>query len=1003
MEVLSSILASVMVETSRLICGSLYSNIKSTTHFKLNLDKLEKEMKKLQGLSIEIKHQLRSAEIDGRSTTTKLKDWLQEVEELVQKVDSIQEGEVANDRRLCAHLLGCSRRIKLGKKVARMLKQAQRLQKEGSFQDGMVFNYPPRTVEHIPGPLIEDQTAASRTLAEVMKILDDDSFRRIGVWGMGGVGKTTLVKSLNNKLKSTSLMQPFSIVIWATVSKDLDLKRVQSQIAERLNLEVNREESIERTAIQLYQRLEKEEKFLLVLDDVWEKIDLDCLGIPRPEVHAGSKIILTSRTLDVCREMMTDIEVKVNVLEDEEAWELFCRNAGEVVALEHIKPYAEAIAKECCGLPLAIITAGAAMRGKTMVELWKHALNELEKSMPSTGSIKNKVYNPLKLSYDSLEDDNVKACFLYCALFSEDFSIEVSELVQCWLAEGLINEKYDYEQAVNCGFSLIEKLKDSCLLEHGARDGTVKMHDVVRDVAIWIASSLEDKLKFLVRSGIGLSEISESELSNSLKRVSFMNNKISNLPDCEMQCSEASTLLLQGNLPLDRVPEVFLQAFQALRVLNISRTRIQSLPPCLQLCELRALILRDCFFLEELPPLGALSKLQVIDLCATRIKELPKEMENLTNLRQVDLSRTHHLQKIQGGIVSKWACLEVLDMTLSSYHWGMKGEVEEGQATFEELGCLKRLVSLSVRMKRIPSQGSEDLWIRRLRRFQFFIGSTANSLPTKHDKRRVTISGLNLSGEWIGWLLINASSLVLNGCWGLNEMLQNLAIDSADSLTEINSSISTFSCLKSLTISSSSSILRPAGGCAAPCDLLPNLEELHLHSLTYLESISELVGHLGLLFSKLKLIQVTRCPQIKCLLSCGNFILTLPNLETINVSFCDKLSELFNYTSNQISGEEPIVPKLRTLELKNLPKLKTLCRPRETWPQLEKIDVVKCRLLRNLPLCIQNENTIKEIRGESQWWSGLKWDNEQTESSLQKFFKPAILQTNGSDRRHTCF
>jgi disease resistance protein RPS2 len=60
----------------------------------------------------------------------------------------------------------------------------------------------------------------------------------------------------------------------------------------------------------------------------------------------------------------------------------------------------------------------------------------------------------------------------------------------------------------------------------------------------------EDGCKSLVRSGIGLSEMSVVELSNSLKRVSFMNNKIIRLPDCVVQCSEASTLLLQGNLSL---------------------------------------------------------------------------------------------------------------------------------------------------------------------------------------------------------------------------------------------------------------------------------------------------------------------------------------------------------------------------------------------------------------------------------------------------------------------
>ncbi|KAF3453531.1 hypothetical protein FNV43_RR03971 [Rhamnella rubrinervis] len=992
MEVVGSILGSVVAETCRLFCGCIYSKIKRTVNFHKDLDDFVNKMKKLMDLRDDVKLQLESAENDGRSPTTKVKDWLSEVNDVELKANSMQADIVVNDKKLCGCLIRYNQRVRVGKSVARILKEVETLLKTGSFPPSMVsVNYPAITVEHIPGPAMEGQITASRTLAQLMRMLDDNKLHRIGVWGMGGVGKTTIVKSLNNKLKSTCSMQPFSIVIWATVSKELDMKRVQKQIAERLNLEVKMEESMERTANRLYQRLEKEEKFLFILDDVWEKIDLDLLGIPRPEVHKCSKIILTSRFLEVCRNMMTDVEVKVNLLTDEEAWELFSRSAGGVATSEQIKPFAEAVARECCGLPLAIITMGSSMRGKTMVELWKHALNKLQSSAPCIGGIKNKVYCPLKWSYDSLESKNTRACFLYCALFPEDFSIEVSELVECWLAEGLIDDHNNWEDIVNNGIASIEILKDSCLLEDGAREGTVKMHDVVRDVAIWIASSLEDECKSLVRSGIGLSEISELDLSNSLKRISFMNNNINMLPDCEIQCSRASTLLLQGNHPLDEIPERFLQGFLALRALNIRGTHIASLPPSLlQLTDLRALLLGDCFFLKGLPPLGELSRLRVLDLSATRIRELPEEMESLINLRQLNLSRTHYLNKIQAGIVSRWACLEILDMTLSAYHWGTKEEVEEGQTTFEELGCLKRLISLSIRLKSIPCLRPEDqTWMGRLRRFQFFIGQTANSLPAKHDERRVTISGLNLSGEeWIGWMLNNASSLVMSGCWGLNQLLEDLAINSIGSFANIKDHDS-FVGLKSLTITSSNSTFRPGGGCAAPCDLLPHLEEIHLHGLTYLESISELVGHLGLLFSRLKLIEVGRCPKIKCLLSYGNVILTLPNLEVVKVSFCDKLEMLFNYVSEQTFSVEHVVPNLQILELKNLPKLRTLIsRTEEACLRLEQVAVIKCNLLTKLPLTLQNPN-IKEIRGELQWWNGLDWDSDKSKSSLQKYFKPA--------------
>ncbi|KAG6689533.1 hypothetical protein I3842_11G180500 [Carya illinoinensis] len=708
MEVVASILGGLVVETGRLFFGCIHSTIKNAVKFRANLDALEDELINQTELA------MRKGKVPGTPVT----EWIKKVDEFLPKVHQIKAVNLPR------HSLNFSKRNRISKKVAEMLKEIERLiLAGGSHLDKVAVSCSaPTLVEHIPGPPIRDQTMASTMLAKTMTLLSDDGVGIIGVWGMGGIGKTTLVRNLNNELKNTS-MRPFSIVIWVTVSRNSDVSKVQREIAARLNLGARMGESVERMAIRLHHRLE-EEKFLLILDDVWEKLDLDSLGIPRPEVQKGSKIILTSRFLDVCRYMMTDVELKVDFLDDEEAWQLFTRHAGNVVSLEHIRPFAEAITRECCGLPLAIIIVGAAMRGKTMVQLWEHALYELQRSVPSTGSVEDKVYKPLKWSYDSLEGKNKKPCFLYCALFPEDFSIEISELVWCWRAEGLIDEQENYEDSFNRGIALIENLKDSCLLEDGARQGTVKMHDVVRDVAIWISSSSEDGCKSLVRSGISLSEISAFEPSNSLKRVSFMKNKIIRLPDCVLQCSGALTLLLQGNPPLDRIPERFLQGFEALRVLNMSGTRIQSLPlSLLQLGDLRALFLRECFSLEELPSLEGLSRLEVLDLSATPIGELPEGTGNLSNLRQLNLSRTGLLKTIPAGILSRLSCLEVLDMTLSGYQLRVKRVEEMKQASFEELGCLERLLALCIRLKRIPCPDPEDFsWINRLKRFQLFIG-----------------------------------------------------------------------------------------------------------------------------------------------------------------------------------------------------------------------------------------------------------------------------------------
>ncbi|KAL2496195.1 Disease resistance protein [Forsythia ovata] len=485
-----------------------------------------------------------------------------------------------------------------------MLMEVKQLTEAGScFENMLIVIDRPKKVEHIPGPSITGQKTASLNLSRIMDLLINDKVKRIGVCGMGGVGKSTLVKNLNNELNKMHSAQPFSVIIWATSSRDDNLRRIQIQIAERLNLQVKMEESEERIGIRLHKRLEKEKCFLLILDDVWDAIDLDVLGVPRPEVHVGSKIILTSRSLDVCREMLTDINMEVNALNGEEAWELFYQHAGQVVEAENIRPFAEAVAKECGGLPLAITVVGASMRRKSMVALWKDALNALQRSVPLIKGIEDKVFNTLKWSYDSLQDEHIKSCFLFCCLYPEDSTIDVCELVRYWFSEGLLDERLNYEELENRGIAIVQSLRDSCLLEQGMLPNTVKLHDVVRDVCIWMVCSSQNEYRSLVRSGIGLTWISELDFLSSLKRVSFMNNEIESLPDCTVKCPEASTLLLSRNHNLEIIPGSFLQGFQSLRILDLSGSKVKSLPSSIvKLGDLRALLLHHCVSLTELPP-----------------------------------------------------------------------------------------------------------------------------------------------------------------------------------------------------------------------------------------------------------------------------------------------------------------------------------------------------------------------------------------------------------------
>ncbi|XP_003634660.1 disease resistance protein At4g27190 [Vitis vinifera] len=999
MECVIACLSSAVSSFSEHLCGLICSKVGNPFTFKSNYSHLQQELQRLNDLKSTV-------ERDHDESVPGVNDWWRNVEETGCKVRPMQAKIEANKERCCG---GFKNLFLQSREVAEALKEVRGLEVRGNcLANLLAANREATAVEHMPVESIVHQPAASKNLATIMNLLNDDTVRIIGVWGLGGIGKTTPVKNLNNMLKdASSTTPPFSIVIWITLSREWDHKSIQAQIARRLNMKVNTEDSTESLAARLCERLKREEKFLLLLDDVWKEIDLDDLGIPRPEDHVACKIILTTRFLNVCRGMKTDREIPIHVLNDDEAWKLFCKNAGEAAILEDVEPVARAITKECGGLPLAINMMGTSMRKKTSKHQWEHALKELQRSVPhNIYGVEDRVYKPLKWSYDSLQG-NIQSCFLYCSLYPEDFSIKISELVQCWLGEGLldVDEQQSYEDIYNSGVALVENLKDCCLLENDDDDksGTVKMHDLVRDVAIWIASSSEDECKSLVQSGTGSSKFPVSRLTPSLKRISFMRNALTWLPDSRIPCSEASTLILQNNNKLKIVPEAFLLGFQALRVLNLSNTNIQRLPLSLiHLGELRALLLSQCGRLNELPPVGRLSKLQVLDCSNSGILKLPEGMEQLSNLRELNLSGTWGLKTYGAGLVSRLSGLEILDMSESNCRWCLKTETNEGNAALlEELGCLERLIVLKMDLNGTTHPLLEYApWMERLKSFRIrvsrfyhesllvryaatrFILRKSEEILFKNDfknkdgkfeERKLLLSGLDLSGKWNEWLLLTrAAVLELEWCTGLNNLFD---------------SVGGFVYLKSLSITDSNVRFKPTGGCRSPNDLLPNLEELHLITLDSLESISELVGSLGLKFSRLKGMRVAGCPKLKYLLSCDDFTQPLEKLELICLNACDDLSAMFIYSSGQTSMPYPVAPNLQKIALSLLPNLKTLSRQEETWQHLEHIYVRECRNLKKLPLNEQSANTLKEIRGEEEWWKQLEWDDDVTSSTLQPLFK----------------
>ncbi|KAK3200177.1 hypothetical protein Dsin_023592 [Dipteronia sinensis] len=254
---------------------------------------------------------------------------------------------------------------------------------------------------------------------------EDDDVGIIGVYGMGGAGKTTLLKQINKKL-DLEMKNDFDVVIWVEVSRDLQLDKIQQQIGGKIGLFDNKgwkHKNFEEKASDIFKILE-EKKFVLLMDGLWERVDLTKVGAPLPSPENSSKIVFTTRSLQICSLMEADKVFKVTCLSENDAWKLFKALVGDETLQSHpdVLDLARHVSRECCGLPLALVSIGQAMASKKTPQEWDDlcrvlsmtSYSDLKKAttlrcpmLPLTPHLLNKVYVPP----DWFEEDPFSAIF----------------------------------------------------------------------------------------------------------------------------------------------------------------------------------------------------------------------------------------------------------------------------------------------------------------------------------------------------------------------------------------------------------------------------------------------------------------------------------------------------------------------------------------------------------------------------------------------------------------
>ncbi|KAF5941122.1 hypothetical protein HYC85_022289 [Camellia sinensis] len=348
--------------------------------YKSNLDKLREEVNKLEEEVLSVD----AARRNGRIVGPDVERWLERVKECSSKTSKILKNETeANKGCLNGWCPNLKSRHSFGRKATKKTEEVAKLHGEGNFAT-VSYPAPPPGIESESTKGIKSFESRRWIINEVMQALKDNRFHMIGICEMGGVGKTTMVKEVAKRVKkeilsgvggagktpmvkevtkSVNKEQLFDEVVIAVVSQSPDEKKIQAEIADKLGLKFE-EESVSRRADRLRESLSSK-RILVILDDVWKRLELNDIGIPYREGHSDCKILLTSRFVYICDDMGVEEKFIVEALDKEEAWNLFKETAGisndtstEFYATQKV------VADECGGLFVAIKTVARALKGK---------------------------------------------------------------------------------------------------------------------------------------------------------------------------------------------------------------------------------------------------------------------------------------------------------------------------------------------------------------------------------------------------------------------------------------------------------------------------------------------------------------------------------------------------------------------------------------------------------------------------------------------------------------
>ncbi|KAH1240850.1 Disease resistance protein [Glycine max] len=927
---MESVVSPIVERTFNFVVDPIIRQLAYILRCSQNVNELLTSFKSLELEKESIDRRCDQAQNNLQNIEAKVKEWSRKVDEFKTELEKFRNDEGHTKTGLSNVLFLFPyfwNRHRLGRQAKKMAERVKNLIDESAkFNDVSYTDNLTSNDFTLSNPGYMGFASRHSTVEKIIAKLEDSSVRMIGLHGSGGMGKTTLIKAIAKKAMDKKL---FNVVAVSEITANPNPQKIQEDIASALRLRLEGEGENAR-AHRLMMRLKQEkESTLIILDDLWDRLDLNKLGIPlggdvddndlntqtsnarqdpKEETtekslgdYKGCKILLTSRDKNVLTDKM---EVKstfcVEELDDDDALRLFRKEARIQGEMSQWKQ--EIVKKYCAGLPMAIVTVGRALRDKSDSE-WEKLKNQ------DLVGVQNSMEISVKMSYDRLENEELKSIFFLCAQMGHQPLI--MDLVKYCFGLGILEGVYSLGEARGRISTSIQQLKNSGLVLDGSSSIHFNMHDLVRDAALSIAQ--KEQNVFTLRNG-KLNDWPELKRCTS---VSICNSDIIDEFPNVMNCPQLNFFQIDNDDPSLKIPESFFKRMKKLRVLILTGFHLSSLPSSIKcLSDLRLLCLERCTLDDNLSIIGKLKKLRILSFSRSRIENLPAELKDLDKLQLLDMSNCSVL-KIPPKLMSRLTSLEELYVRKSFIEVS-----EEGESFFSELKHLHQLqvVDLSIPCAQVFPK---ELFFDNLSDYKIEIGNFKTlsagdfRMPNKYEKFKSLALELkddtdNIhSQKGIKLLFKRVENLLLGELNGVQDVINELNLDG-------------FPHLKHLSIINNPSIkyIINSKDLFYPQDVFPKLESLCLHELRKIEMIYFSSGTEMICFSpftdcsftKLKTIKVEKCDQLKNLFSFC-MVKLLASLETIGVSNCGSLEEIIKIPDNSDKIE---FLKLMSLSLESL-------------------------------------------------------------------------------------